>query len=70
MMTVLIWLVLGFHILILKTPTALEGIEEINNYYQRQLEHFISNVVPEGKKAALDAKRLQRKAASTFWFIL
>jgi hypothetical protein len=51
----------------IENPDGTEGIEEINNYYQRQLEHFISNVVPEGKKAALDAKKAAEEGSFDFF---
>jgi len=55
----------------IENPDGTEGIEEINNYYQRQLEHFISNVVPEGKKSSLGCKKGCRgRQLRLFWFIL
>ncbi|NLZ53027.1 MAG: DUF4163 domain-containing protein, partial [Thermoanaerobacteraceae bacterium] len=48
-------------------PNNRIGITAINDYYETQLDHFVNTVIPEGKKAALDAKKTAAEAGFDFY---
>ncbi|MGB4466326.1 MAG: DUF4163 domain-containing protein, partial [Eubacteriales bacterium] len=48
-------------------PDNAQGITAINEYYETQLDHFITTVIPEGKKAAMEFKKVAQENGFDFY---
>jgi hypothetical protein len=48
-------------------PDNAEGITSINEYYKTQLDYFVTTVVSDGKKYALEAKKAAEEAGFDFF---
>ncbi|MGI6425255.1 MAG: DUF3298 and DUF4163 domain-containing protein [Tepidanaerobacteraceae bacterium] len=48
-------------------PNNAEGITAINNYYETQFNHFLTTIVPKGKNAALEFKKVAMEAGFDFY---
>lgn len=48
-------------------PDNAQGIAAINDYYEAQLDHFIKTVIPEGKEAALEFKKVAQENGFDFY---